>query len=96
MIQQKEFKLPPKRKGCHLVTHEILRELPSLPQCGLLHLFIKHTSAALSINENADPDVQTDLNQILNHFLMIIIKSFNCIILCFNMIIIILKFTLTF
>mgnify|MGYP006377911973 FL=1 len=67
MIQQKEFKLPSKRRGCHLVTHEILRELPSLPQCGLLHLFIKHTSAALSINENADPDVQTDLNQILNH-----------------------------
>lgn len=67
MIQQKEFKLSAKNRGCHLITQEILKELPSLPSCGLLHLFIKHTSAALSINENADPDVRIDLNQILNH-----------------------------
>lgn len=41
--------------------------LPPLPKKGLLHLFIKHTSAALSINENADPDVRTDMESIFNH-----------------------------
>jgi len=49
-----------------LVTQEIIRNLPELPKTGLLHLFIKHTSAALSINENADPDVRTDLESTFN------------------------------
>jgi secondary thiamine-phosphate synthase enzyme len=66
MITQKEFNLSGKRRGFHLVTDEILRNLPPLPKAGVLHLFIKHTSAALSINENADPDVQTDLNAIFD------------------------------
>ena len=60
MIIQKEFTLTPHRRGFHLITEEIVRNLPQLPPTGLLHLFIKHTSAALTINENADPDVQTD------------------------------------
>lgn len=66
MTTQKEFSLRPYRRGFHLVTEEIVRNLPPLPEAGLLHLFIKHTSAALTINENADPDVQTDLEAIFN------------------------------
>ena len=66
MVQQVEFTLSEKRRGFHLITDEIIRRLPPLPQTGLLNLFIKHTSAALSINENADPDVQTDLNTIFD------------------------------
>ena len=68
MIQQFEFSLQPKRRGCHLVTQEILAHLPKvLPQAGLLHLFVRHTSCALTINENADPDVRSDMEKILNH-----------------------------
>lgn len=68
MVQQTEFSLPAKSRGCHLVTREILSHLPQpLPQTGMLNLFVKHTSCALSINENADPDVRTDMEQILNH-----------------------------
>ena len=63
---QKEILLKPRKRGIHLVTNEILRELPRLPEVGLLNLFIKHTSAALSINENADPDVRADMEYILN------------------------------
>ncbi len=66
LIEQREFKLPAQRRGYHIVTREILQQLPSLPQTGLLHLFIKHTSAAITINENADPDVRTDFESIFN------------------------------
>ena len=65
MWNQKEIVLRPKKRGIHLVTNEILQELPPLPGVGLLNLFIKHTSAALSINENADPDVRVDMEYIL-------------------------------
>ena len=68
MIQQIEFTLSAKRRGCHLVTCEILDKLPKpLPKAGLLNLFVQHTSCALSINENADPDVRSDMEKILNH-----------------------------
>ena len=66
MVIQTHFILRPRGRGFHLVTDEIVRQLPALPQHGLLNLFIQHTSAALSINENADPDVRTDLNAIFN------------------------------
>ena len=67
MIQQVEFALAAKHRGCHLVTREIIDRLPKpLPKAGLLNLFVKHTSCALSINENADPDVRTDMEKILN------------------------------
>ena len=67
MIQQTEFTLPARRRGCHLVTREILERLPRpLPETGMLNLFVKHTSCALSINENADPDVRTDMEKIFN------------------------------
>lgn len=67
MWKQVEFELQARRRGFHLITGEILRNLPPLPKVGLLHLFIKHTSAGLSINENADPDVRVDMESIFNH-----------------------------
>lgn len=66
MWHQIELTLRARPNGFHLVTAEILRQLPPLPSVGLLNLFIKHTSAALSINENADPDVRTDLKSIFD------------------------------
>ncbi|MCB9017268.1 MAG: secondary thiamine-phosphate synthase enzyme YjbQ [Paludibacteraceae bacterium] len=66
MVSQTEFSLEPQSRGFHLITEEVVRKLPQLPQVGLLHLFIKHTSAALSINENADPDVLTDLGAVFD------------------------------
>ena len=67
MIQQVEFALAAKHRGCHLVTREIIDRLPKpLPKAGLLNLFVKHTSAGLSINENADPDVRNDLGAIFD------------------------------
>ena len=66
MWYQKEIVLRPRKRGIHLITNEILQELPSLPYIGLINLFIKHTSAALSINENADPDVRVDMEYILD------------------------------
>lgn len=67
MIEQIEFRLPAKSRGCHLVTGEILRHIPRLPEKGILNIFVKHTSCGLSINENADPDVRTDLAGIMDH-----------------------------
>ncbi len=54
-----------------MVTREIVDQLPELQsiQVGLCHLFIKHTSASLSINENADPDVRTDVESHFNRFI---------------------------
>ncbi len=69
MVSQTEFTLRPRTRGFHLITDEVVRNLPPLPQTGLLYLFIKHTSAALSINENADPDVRTDMESIFNHLI---------------------------
>lgn len=65
-MRQIEIVLEPKRKGFHLITTEVLRKIGTLPETGILHLFIKHTSAGLTINENADPDVLKDLDAVLN------------------------------
>ena len=69
MWVQKEFSLSAKARGFHLVTTEVLRNLPELEQLkvGVLHLFILHTSASLTINENADPDVRVDMETVFNH-----------------------------
>ena len=64
MIQQVEFTLRPQRRGFHLITDEVLQHLPTLPKTGLLNLFIKHTSCALSICENWDPSVRDDMERI--------------------------------
>jgi secondary thiamine-phosphate synthase enzyme len=69
MISQSEFALHQYNRGFHLITDEIVAHLPKLPENGLLHLFLKHTSAALTINENADPDVQTDMARIFDNLI---------------------------
>ena len=66
MVEQAEFRLPAKRRGCHLITGKIVRRLPVLPEKGLLNVFVKHTSCGLTINENADPDVRGDMSRILD------------------------------
>lgn len=60
---QKAITLEPRPRGFHLVTDEIVRQLPGLGgiERGVLHLFIQHTSASLAISENADPSVRADL-----------------------------------
>ena len=67
MIRQIEITLPRFPRGFHLITHIILREVGKLPETGLMNIFIKHTSAALTINENADPSVREDLETSFNH-----------------------------
>ncbi len=59
---QRKIVLRPRKRGVHLVTDEILSKIPELGRfdTGLLNLFLQHTSAALTINENADPDVRGD------------------------------------
>lgn len=64
MVQQVEFSLEPRRRGFHLITDEVIQQLPALPKTGLLNLFVKHTSCALSICENWDPSVRHDLEEI--------------------------------
>lgn len=65
---QKEIRLSEKTRGFHLVTGEILDRLPEMRQftAGLAHIFIKHTSASLSLNENADPTVRRDMEAYFN------------------------------
>jgi secondary thiamine-phosphate synthase enzyme len=65
---QKQIKLARRPRGCHLVTSEVLAAMPELAdvRIGLLHVFIQHTSASLTINENADSDVRQDLESSLN------------------------------
>lgn len=60
---QKEIQLAPRSRGFHLITGEVLAQIPELEgmRAGILHLFIKHTSASLTLNENADPAVRTDM-----------------------------------
>jgi secondary thiamine-phosphate synthase enzyme len=62
MWVQREIELRARPRGFHLVTREVLAELPELGELrvGLLHLFIRHTSASLTLNENASPDVRDD------------------------------------
>jgi secondary thiamine-phosphate synthase enzyme len=66
MIRQIEFHLPAFNRGFHLVTRTIEKEIGQLPQTGLLHLLIKHSSAGLTLNENADPSVRKDFETIIN------------------------------
>lgn len=65
-IRQATFTLQPKARGFHLITEEVEAQLPTLPPAGLLHLFIRHTSAGLAIGENADPSVRNDLEAIFD------------------------------
>jgi secondary thiamine-phosphate synthase enzyme len=65
MIQQKEIILPVLSRGFHIITSQIEKELKDLPESGLLNIFIKHTSAGLTINENADPSVIDDFESFM-------------------------------
>ena len=66
---QKTIMLEGKSRGFHLITNQILDQIPEITKfkIGIVHLFIKHTSASLTINENADPTVREDLEQHFNH-----------------------------
>ena len=66
MVTQFQITLPNYRRGYHLITGTIVQSLPELPESGLLHLMIQHTSAALSINENADPAVRNDFEYVFD------------------------------
>ena len=66
MIQQKEITLPQFRRGYHLITSLIEKNLQQLPESGLLHILVKHTSAGITLNENADPTVRTDFESFIN------------------------------
>jgi len=68
MWLQHSIVLSPKSRGYHLITEEVIGQLEALKQVktGLLHLFIQHTSASLTINENADPTVRQDLEMHIN------------------------------
>ena len=63
---QKEIRLKPHVRGFHLITEQVLQGLPELQRIsvGLCHVFIKHTSASLTINENADPTVRQDFGEV--------------------------------
>ena len=65
---QREVTLTPRRRGFHLITREIVGQIPELAafQVGLAHIFIKHTSASLALNENADPTVRQDMEAHFN------------------------------
>ncbi len=66
MIQQFEITLPTFKRGYHLITSLIEKHLTSLPEKGLLHILVKHTSAGITLNENADPSVRTDFESFIN------------------------------
>ncbi|MBS1624607.1 MAG: YjbQ family protein [Bacteroidetes bacterium] len=70
MVHQLELSIPAHKRGFHLITDTVLRNLPPLPETGLLQLFIKHTSAALAINENADPSVRIDFETSFNRIVV--------------------------
>lgn len=66
MIKQYFLTLKPYKRGFHLITDEVTKTIDQLPETGLLHVFIKHTSAGLTINENADPTVRKDFETVFN------------------------------
>lgn len=69
MWQQRTIRLAARRRGFHLITAEVVAAVPEMSslRCGLVHVFIQHTSASLTINENADPDVRVDFETAMNH-----------------------------
>ena len=65
-MKQFAFSLSPRPRGFHLITDAVMDQIRPLPPSGILHLFVQHTSAGLTINENADPDVRVDFEAIFN------------------------------
>ncbi|MFP8966515.1 secondary thiamine-phosphate synthase enzyme YjbQ [Pokkaliibacter sp. CJK22405] len=70
MWHQTQVRLKPRKRGFHLITDEILQAVPEIHQLkvGLCHVFIQHTSASLSLNENADPTVRMDMEEHFNRY----------------------------
>ena len=66
MVRQLEIHLPKYNKGFHLITRQIEKQLSELPETGILHIFMKHTSAGLTLNENADPTVRDDFQSFIS------------------------------
>ena len=66
---QKEISLNSKPRGIHLVTDEVISQLPEINKIktGLIHILIKHTSASITLNENYDPDVRSDMEKYFDH-----------------------------
>lgn len=67
MVIQKSITLSPVPRGFHLITRKVLDAIGELPDTGILHLLIQHTSAGLTLNENADPSVRFDFESFINH-----------------------------
>lgn len=70
MVEQVGITLPSFPRGVHLITSIILENLPILPDQGVIHLFIQHTSAGITINENADPTVREDFNEFFDRLVL--------------------------
>ncbi len=68
MIEHQPIILRPYPRGFHLITREVMNQIDKLPDNGIFHLFIRHTSASLTINENADPTVRHDFEAHFNEF----------------------------
>jgi secondary thiamine-phosphate synthase enzyme len=69
MVRQFPIKVPPQRRGFHLITDSVLQQIGKLPETGIFQLHIKHTSAGLTVNENADPSVREDLDTAFNNLI---------------------------
>lgn len=69
MVIQKTITFPPMPRGYHLITRKVLDAFGELPETGVMHLLIQHTSAGLTLNENADPSVRDDFETFMNHLI---------------------------
>ncbi len=67
MRKQKEIRSPNFRRGYQLISHIIEKELDNVPEIGMINIFLKHTSAGITLNENADPSVRVDFENIMNN-----------------------------
>ncbi|MEZ5070350.1 MAG: secondary thiamine-phosphate synthase enzyme YjbQ [Bacteroidales bacterium] len=69
MVTQTTLALPPCSRGFHLITRQVEEAAGNLPETGLMHVLIQHTSAGLTLNENADPSVRTDFQRFTDHLI---------------------------
>ncbi|MFH0759646.1 MAG: secondary thiamine-phosphate synthase enzyme YjbQ [Bacteroidota bacterium] len=69
MVSQFTITLSPMPRGFHLITRKVEEAAGELPRTGVMHVLIQHTSAGLTLNENADPSVRDDFESFLNHLL---------------------------
>ncbi len=69
MVTQKSITLPPMPRGYHLITRKVVESLDHIPEAGLMHVIIQHTSAGLTLNENADPSVGDDFETFVNYLI---------------------------